>query len=104
MIEIVQQIVNGLTIGGVYALIALGLTAVFGILGIVRAVRSLLTELRRAREKGNPRSAADFLAANEQSAIQVGLTLRKIGRILKWIIWGIVLVFWLYACSTSQKG
>jgi branched-chain amino acid transport system permease protein len=34
MIEIVQQIVNGLTIGGVYALIALGLTAVFGILGI----------------------------------------------------------------------
>ena len=34
MIEIIQQIVNGLTIGGVYALIALGLTAVFGILGI----------------------------------------------------------------------
>lgn len=34
MAEILQQIVNGLTIGGVYALIALGLTAVFGILGI----------------------------------------------------------------------
>ena len=34
MTEIIQQIVNGLTIGGVYALIALGLTAVFGILGI----------------------------------------------------------------------
>lgn len=34
MAEIIQQIVNGLTIGGVYALIALGLTAVFGILGI----------------------------------------------------------------------
>ena len=34
MAEILQQIVNGLTIGGVYALMALGLTAVFGILGI----------------------------------------------------------------------
>lgn len=34
MTEILQQIVNGLTIGGVYALIALGLTTVFGILGI----------------------------------------------------------------------
>ncbi len=34
MIEIAQQILNGLTIGGVYALIALGLTVVFGILGI----------------------------------------------------------------------
>lgn len=34
MIEILQQIVNGLAIGGVYVLIALGLTTVFGILGI----------------------------------------------------------------------
>lgn len=34
MAEVLQQIVNGLTIGGVYALIAVGLTAVFGILGI----------------------------------------------------------------------
>lgn len=34
MIEITQQILNGLTIGGVYALMALGLTVVFGILGI----------------------------------------------------------------------
>lgn len=34
MIEIIQQIVNGLAIGGVYVLIALGLTTVFGILGI----------------------------------------------------------------------
>jgi len=34
MIEVLQQIVNGLTIGGVYALIALGLTMVFGILGV----------------------------------------------------------------------
>ena len=34
MTEVIQQIVNGLTIGGVYALIALGLTTVFGILGI----------------------------------------------------------------------
>lgn len=34
MAEIAQQIVNGLTIGGVYALIALGLTTVFGILHI----------------------------------------------------------------------
>ena len=34
MIEILQQILNGLAIGGVYVLIALGLTTVFGILGI----------------------------------------------------------------------
>ena len=34
MIEILQQIVNGLAMGGVYVLIALGLTTVFGILGI----------------------------------------------------------------------
>ncbi|SNT73456.1 branched-chain amino acid ABC transporter permease [Paracoccus seriniphilus] len=34
MIEILQQIINGLAIGGVYVLIALGLTIVFGILGI----------------------------------------------------------------------
>ena len=34
MIEFLQQIVNGLAIGGVYVLIALGLTIVFGILGI----------------------------------------------------------------------
>lgn len=34
MIEIIQQIINGLAIGGVYVLIALGLTTVFGILGI----------------------------------------------------------------------
>ena len=34
MIEILQQIVNGIAIGGVYVLIALGLTTVFGILGI----------------------------------------------------------------------
>ena len=34
MIEIAQQIINGIAIGGVYVLIALGLTTVFGILGI----------------------------------------------------------------------
>jgi len=34
MIEIIQQIINGIAIGGVYVLIALGLTIVFGILGI----------------------------------------------------------------------
>jgi branched-chain amino acid transport system permease protein len=34
MIEIFQQIINGVAIGGVYVLIALGLTTVFGILGI----------------------------------------------------------------------
>ncbi|GAB4286978.1 MAG: branched-chain amino acid ABC transporter permease [Roseovarius sp.] len=34
MIELIQQILNGLAIGGVYVLIALGLTTVFGILGI----------------------------------------------------------------------
>ena len=34
MIEFFQQIINGLAIGGIYVLIALGLTTVFGILGI----------------------------------------------------------------------
>lgn len=34
MVEILQQIINGVAIGGVYVLIALGLTTVFGILGI----------------------------------------------------------------------
>lgn len=34
MLEIFQQILNGLAIGAVYTLIALGLTVVFGILGI----------------------------------------------------------------------
>lgn len=34
MLEILQQMVNGLAIGSVYTLIALGLTVVFGILGI----------------------------------------------------------------------
>lgn len=34
MIEFFQQIINGIAIGGVYVLIALGLTIVFGILGI----------------------------------------------------------------------
>jgi branched-chain amino acid transport system permease protein len=34
MVETLQQLINGLTIGGVYVLIALGLTIVFGILEI----------------------------------------------------------------------
>ena len=34
MIEVLQQILNGVAIGAVYTLIALGLTVVFGILGI----------------------------------------------------------------------
>ena len=34
MIEVLQQAINGLAIGAVYTLIALGLTVVFGILGI----------------------------------------------------------------------
>lgn len=34
MIEILQQVINGAAIGSVYVLIALGLTTVFGILGI----------------------------------------------------------------------
>jgi branched-chain amino acid transport system permease protein len=34
LVEIVQQMLNGLAIGSVYTLIALGLTVVFGILGI----------------------------------------------------------------------
>ena len=34
IIELAQQIINGLTIGGIYSLMALGLTVVYGILGI----------------------------------------------------------------------
>lgn len=34
MIELLQQIINGLVVGSVYTLIALGLTIIFGILGI----------------------------------------------------------------------
>jgi len=34
VLELLQQIINGAAIGGVYVLIALGLTTVFGILGI----------------------------------------------------------------------
>ncbi len=34
MIELIQQILNGLVVGSVYTLIALGLTIIFGILGI----------------------------------------------------------------------
>ncbi len=33
LIEILQQTINGLAIGGVYVLIALGLTTVFGFSG-----------------------------------------------------------------------
>ncbi len=45
MAEIIQQIVNGLTIGGVYALIAVGLTAVFGILGIAHFAHGSISML-----------------------------------------------------------
>ena len=38
MTEILQQALNGLAIGAVYTLIALGLTVVFGILGIAHEV------------------------------------------------------------------
>ena len=40
--EIVQQIVNGLVLGSTYALIALGLTMIYGILGIVNWAHSEL--------------------------------------------------------------
>jgi hypothetical protein len=33
--EIVQQLINGLVLGSTYALIGLGLTIIYGILGIV---------------------------------------------------------------------
>ena len=40
--EIVQQVVNGLVLGSTYALIALGLTMIYGILGIVNWAHSEL--------------------------------------------------------------
>jgi hypothetical protein len=69
-----------------------------------RAVQSLVTELRRARKKGKPLSAADCLATHEQSAIQIGLTQRKIARIFKWFLGCVILVLFMYACATAQKG
>ncbi|MGA2082693.1 MAG: branched-chain amino acid ABC transporter permease, partial [Holophaga sp.] len=35
MQQLVQQIINGLVIGSVYSLVALGYTMVFGILGFI---------------------------------------------------------------------
>ena len=40
--EVVQQVVNGLVLGSTYALIALGLTMIYGILGIVNWAHSEL--------------------------------------------------------------
>ena len=40
--ELIQQIVNGLVLGSTYALIALGLTMIYGILGIVNWAHSEL--------------------------------------------------------------
>lgn len=42
MQEIIQQVVNGLVLGSTYALIALGLTMIYGILGIVNWAHSEL--------------------------------------------------------------
>ncbi len=42
MNEILQQIFNGLAIGSVYTLVALGLTVVFGILGIAHFAHGAL--------------------------------------------------------------
>ena len=35
VVELAQQVINGLVLGGIYALVALGLTMLYGILGIV---------------------------------------------------------------------
>ena len=35
MTVVIQQIINGLATGGIYALIAIGWTTVFGIVGII---------------------------------------------------------------------
>jgi len=43
--EVVQQIVNGLVLGSTYALIALGLTMIYGILGIVNWAHSELYDV-----------------------------------------------------------
>ena len=42
MQEFIQQVVNGLVLGSTYALIALGLTMIYGILGIVNWAHSEL--------------------------------------------------------------
>src|SRR6266540_4208753 len=45
MIQLVQTVVLGLLIGGVYALMASGLTLVFGIMGIVNVAQGALLVL-----------------------------------------------------------
>lgn len=45
MIELLQQVLNGLAIGSVYTLVALGLTVVFGILGIAHFAHGSLAML-----------------------------------------------------------
>ena len=41
-----QQFLNGLTVGGVYSLVALGLTLVYGILQLQKKIRRTGTVLR----------------------------------------------------------
>ncbi len=35
MLEFIQQVINGLTLGSIYALIAIGYTMVYGIIGMI---------------------------------------------------------------------
>ena len=35
LLEFIQQIINGLTLGSIYALIAIGYTMVYGIIGMI---------------------------------------------------------------------
>ncbi len=50
-----QQLINGLTLGAVYGLIAIGYTMVYGIIGMINF---LPTELQRNRVNGANNSGA----------------------------------------------
>ena len=49
---IAQQIVNGLTLGSIYGLIAVGYTMVYGIIGMINFAQPLLFIWSKAISKG----------------------------------------------------
>ena len=53
----VQQLINGITLGSIYGLIAIGYTMVFGIIGMVNFAHGdvfMVSSLRRADRAADP--------------------------------------------------